>query len=118
MGGWKYLSDYYKSEEQFNGKKWYFQSIKLGLVTYSNCVTIGLNETSISLSVLPIFRIGHPPLLIPLNELQGTEYKGLVFKYVDINPRKATGQNIRFLKKQADRIEEFTRNGWQYKRCS
>ena len=118
MGGWKDLSEYYRTEEQFRGKNWYFQSLKLGIVNYNSCVTFGLNETSIFLSVLPIFRIGHPPLLIPLKELQGTEYKGLFFKYVDIIPQKAKGQTIRLFRKQADRIEQFTKNGWQYERRS
>jgi hypothetical protein len=118
MGGWNSLSEYYKSEEQFSGKKWYFQSLKVGWVNYNSCITLGVSETSIFLSVLPLFRIGHPTLSIPLQEFHGSEHRGLILSYVDINPEKGMGRTIRLFKKQADRIEHFTRNAWHYERLS
>jgi hypothetical protein len=117
LGGWRRLAAEYSTKEKFKGTKWGFQTIKVGLVNYGNCVSIGANTENLRLSVFPIFRIGHPPLNIPLNELRGTEFKGFLFRYVDLTTTK-TNANIRITKKQADRINQASINNWQYENRS
>jgi hypothetical protein len=34
-------------------------------VHFGNCLTTGADQSGLYLTVFPIFRIGHPPLLIP-----------------------------------------------------
>lgn len=117
-GGWRNLGKIYLADGAFDGKKWYFQSLKMGVVNYNSCVNIAANENSLYISVLPIFRIGHPPLNIPFSELQGKEYKGWIFRYVIIHTDKAKGTNIKLFKKQADRVEHLAKSRWRYDRCA
>ena len=119
LGGWKLLADCYPSRKPFQGKKWYFQIMRLGwAASYNSCVTLGANENSVFLSVLPIFRVGHPPMEIPLTEIRGNEYKGFLFTYVDIYTKKAKNTRIRLFRKQADRIEQAAGHTWKYQRRS
>ncbi len=118
FGGWRNLGSIYLADGNFAGEKFYFQSLKMGFVNYNSCVNIGVNENSIYISVFPIFRVGHPPLRIPLSEIQGKEYKGWFFRYVNIKAARAKDTNIKLFKKQADRIEQITKGTWQYERHS
>ena len=118
FGGWRRLNENYPDGDNFQGEKWYFQSIKMGSVNYSNCVNIGANNIDFCLSVLPIFRFAHAPIKIPFAEIRGKEHKGLIFRYVDIQTTKVPGIKIRLFKKQADRIEKTTNGVWRYERRS
>ena len=66
VGGWKILSRDYRANSAFDGKKMWFKSIGLRRgVSYNNCITAGADKYGLYLAVLPIFRVGHPPLFIP-----------------------------------------------------
>jgi hypothetical protein len=39
------------------------------MANYNNCVTIGANFQGIHLSVLFLFRVGHPPIFIPWEDV-------------------------------------------------
>ncbi len=116
-GGWSSLSDFYPDNKEFCGQKWGFQSIKVGAINYSTCVNLGANFDSLFLSVLPFFRVGHPPLNIPFKDLHGTEVKKFTFHYVDLTFSKSD-TNIRISKKQADRIIQASNNTWSYEKIS
>ena len=62
MGGWNSLGEYYRSAGAFSGKKWHMQSLRVGMVNYGSCVTLGADLSRLFMSVMFIFRIGHPNL--------------------------------------------------------
>lgn len=70
FGGWKTLSQDYQANSAFDGQKLWLKSVAMRRWTsYSNCVNIGANKYGLYLSVLSIFRVGHPPLFIPWTDI-------------------------------------------------
>jgi len=65
-GGWRILARDYRANSLFDGQKLWLKSATMRRWTnYNNCVNIGANKYGLYLSVLPLFRVGHPPLFIP-----------------------------------------------------
>ena len=70
FGGWQALSRVYRADSAFNDQKLWLKSVGIRRWTnYNNCITLGVNKYELYVSVLPIFRIGHPPLLIPWTDI-------------------------------------------------
>jgi hypothetical protein len=66
IGGWRILARDYCANSAFDGQKLWLKSAAMRRWTnYNNCVNIGADKFGLYLSVLPIFRVGHPPLFIP-----------------------------------------------------
>jgi len=104
IGGWSSLAKHYQSQTDFSGKKWHFQSGRLGLSNYSSCLTIGSNYHGLYLAVFPLFRVGHPPLLIPWSDITTAEHKGWLFSYRDFAFAKVPSIKLRVLRRLGDRI--------------
>ena len=47
-------------------------SARLGVVNYNGTVHVGVSPEGLHLSVMSIFRVGHPPLLIPWDEIEAS----------------------------------------------
>lgn len=70
FGGWQALSRDYRANSAFDGPKLWLKSVGIRRWTnYNNCITLGVDKYGLYVSVLPIFRIGHPPLLIPWTDI-------------------------------------------------
>ena len=70
IGGWRILARDYPAHSSFNGQKLWLKSVTMRRWTnYSNCVNMGANKYGLYLSVVLIFRIGHPPLFIPWTDI-------------------------------------------------
>ncbi|HYL47040.1 MAG TPA: hypothetical protein VEU52_08430 [Candidatus Limnocylindrales bacterium] len=82
VGGWTALSNRFQLREKFFGKTWPFLSARMRFLTrYGNCLEIGADQSGLFLSVFPLFRIGHPPLLVPWQEISiDSGESGLIFK--------------------------------------
>lgn len=65
IGGWRQLAESFPARGQPSGRRFIMQGMKVGLVTYSGCVTVYSSPEGIYLSVWLPFRLGHPPLFIP-----------------------------------------------------
>jgi hypothetical protein len=105
-GGWRILARDYRANSLFDGKKLWLRSIGIRKWTnYSNCITVGANKYGLHLSVLPIFRIGHPPLFFPWTEIS-TEAtsRRLLPDVVKFNFTKQPGVPIILSKRLAARI--------------
>ncbi|MFN0129890.1 MAG: hypothetical protein ACKV19_24765 [Verrucomicrobiales bacterium] len=70
IGGWHRLALRFPAREGPKGKKRRFQSAQIGWVNYSNCLTISAEKTGLYLSVLFLFRLGQPPLLVPWSAIR------------------------------------------------
>ena len=44
-------------------------------MNYGSCLTVVVSPVGLYLRVLPLFRVGHPPLLIPWADLHGLREK-------------------------------------------
>lgn len=69
LGGWTKLAKHYKFESHFEGQKWKFQSLNIGKTNYTNLVTVGSSSRGLYLSIFILFRLGHPSILIPWEQL-------------------------------------------------
>jgi hypothetical protein len=70
VGGFPKLVTHYGQRSTFVGQKWHWQSATIGWVNYGSCLTVGANATGIYIAPSAIFRLGHPPIVIPWSELQ------------------------------------------------
>lgn len=69
------------------------------------CLSIGVNREGLFLAVIPIFRIGHPPLFIPWHDISTEDRKQLIFfRAVKFIFRKCPDVHMVFSKKLAGRI--------------
>lgn len=93
LGGWHRLSRSYAVARAFAGtRRRRFCSVSFRPATnYGFCTTIGIEEVGLWLSVLPIFRLGHPPLLIPWSDLTATPARVWGTKAVELTFEQAPG---------------------------
>lgn len=81
IGGWNALAKSYRRGEstfriagQEEGVRFRWASLSMGLpffpANYGNCVTVFVGEQGIGVNVMPLFRVLHPPLLIPWNAIE------------------------------------------------
>ena len=105
IGGWSRLAEDYRSERPIEGRRWRFQSASMRFSTaYSNVLTIGASEAGLSLSVLFLFRLGHPPLFIPWSDLRKVGDGGFIMgQRLEIS--KAPTIALRLRNSLVDRIE-------------
>lgn len=61
----------------YSGERKTFQSIKIGLVNYRHMVHFESLPQGLHMSVLSVFKLGHPDALIPWHELEIHDNKGL-----------------------------------------
>ena len=86
LGGWWSLSQYYQSRPHNIRKKWLFQTAAMRFMTgYGNCLNVAVTDRGLLLSVLFIFRFGHPPLLIPWEDIRVEKYNSWMMKGIRLN---------------------------------
>ena len=90
VGGWAALAIVYGYSGEFRGDCLRLQSARMRWGTnYGSCLVVGANPLGLYLSVLFIFRIGHPPLFIPRREISMSQQKGRWFNSVVLRFRRA-----------------------------
>ncbi len=79
VGGWARLAARYaQGGRPFVGERRRFARVRLGwLANYGRTLDAGRGPAGIRLALLPLLAVGHPPLLIPWDELLSAETKGI-----------------------------------------
>ena len=62
---------------------------------YGNCLTVGAGYQGLYLSVLFLFRSGHPPLLIPWSDISVRTEKGRWFSWTEFRFSRAPSIPLR-----------------------
>lgn len=108
-GGWRILGRDYRAAAPFHGKKLWFKSAGMRYWTnYNNCITVGANKYGLYLSVLPIFRVGHPPLFFPWTDISTEEGTRRFFgDFVKFKFAKQPDVPVIFSEKCAARISKI-----------
>ena len=71
LSGWSRLAEQYRATQPFQGERWRFQSIQMRYLShYNNCVTFGADLQGLYIAMFFVVRAGHPPLLIPWQDLE------------------------------------------------
>jgi len=73
IGGWRRLAQVYQTSETPGGRGLFAHFVLVGIASYRNTVTVRITPAGLHLAVMPLFRVGHPPLLIPWHALRGGE---------------------------------------------
>ncbi len=78
VGGWSRLASVYRAEGEYTGPIWHFQTVRMGMTRYRGVLTAGATPEGLYLAVMPLFRVAHPPLWIPWNDVEIIEQAGLL----------------------------------------
>ena len=115
FGGWQALSRDYRTNSAFDGQKLWLKSVGIRRWTnYSNCITVGVNKYGLYVSVLPIFRIGHPPLFIPWLDISTEEgSRHLFFNIVKFEFARQPDVPMVFSRRLAERIFKMRQESQQ-----
>ena len=73
--GWRRLAERYPAAlrpEATEHRVASATSARIGLANYNGVLHVGVSPEGLHLSVMSIFRVGHPPLLIPWNEIEAS----------------------------------------------
>jgi len=69
FGGWGDLARRFPAAGKPPGQYYRFRSARVGGIGYMNVLTVGVCDEGLYLGVLFLFRLAHPPLLIPWSEV-------------------------------------------------
>jgi hypothetical protein len=70
FGPWRQLASSYGNRSNFVGQKWHFEWVWFNYWGSFSTVTFGVNNTGLYMAPWFVFRGGHPPIVIPWEELQ------------------------------------------------
>ena len=77
IGGWNQLGEKFRCTDPVTGTSWGLQSAEFRRgVSYGGGLRFTLTDRGLHLTCIPIFRIGHPPVLIPWQEIDAYPYRG------------------------------------------
>jgi hypothetical protein len=84
--GWALLARRFRADSRFLGQTWGWQSARMrALSNYNHCLTIGSDVSGLYMSIMFLFRLGSPPLLIPWIEVTlWRRRKILFFRFVEL----------------------------------
>ena len=114
ISGWALLARRFRSTSPFTGPTWRWQSCRMRWSShYGNCLTVGSDPTGLFLDILFLFRIGHPPLLIPWAEVSVRRRSQILFwSYVDLRLGREEQVPLQISAKLADRLRTPTGVNW------
>jgi len=76
--GWADLVSSYRRDHTFVGKRIGIISAGINGLSYSNCLLLKYNEEGIYIRPILIFRLFHPPVMIPWTETTATRDKKIL----------------------------------------
>jgi hypothetical protein len=112
-GGWASLARSFRYRSKFNGSKWRGESGRMrGIAHYRNCLVIGANAEGLYLAVFFPFRIAHPPLFIPWNEVTFSKIRIFFVPMVRFQLGKEHSVPFSVRESLANKIREAARSAW------
>jgi hypothetical protein len=82
------------------------------MMNYNRCLTVGANEQGLYLAMNPLFRLGHPTLFIPWNEISVQAQKRLFFDGTRFQLGRENPVPLWVRKSLAERLKTAAGNGW------
>jgi hypothetical protein len=113
ISGWSELARNYRATQGFVGRSWRFQSARFRWLTgYNNVLTVGANPQGLYLAVFPLFRIGHPPLFIPWQDVSVRPGRTLGFDIYKLDFRQAPSIHLQVRQSLGKRIGDAAGSAW------
>jgi hypothetical protein len=86
LGGWSRLAERFPAPGPANGTAFRWQSARLGLINYNNCLTIHISPEGLYLAVTALLRAGHWPVLIPWKDIHDAKSQRMLWaEYVSFD---------------------------------
>jgi len=104
IGGWGRLARAYRAAQPFTGQKWSWQTGWFGWARYRGVLTLGADSTGLSLEVMRLFRIAHPPLFIPWGDITTEERAGFLFPVTVLRFAQVPGVALSLLRGTAEQL--------------
>jgi hypothetical protein len=105
LSGWASLASHYRTDAPLDGSRFHFQSVGMRFgMNYGGCLTVGVNRKGLYLAVWFLFRIGHPPLIIPWCDITMTERKRFFIQQVVFRFDRCPSIPFIIYKRLADKI--------------
>jgi hypothetical protein len=82
------------------------------MMSYNNCLTVGSNPEGLYLAVLFLFRVGHPPLFVPWQDISVMTGKLLLWEWTEFRFRQAPGVWLRLYGGLGDELRAEARKSW------
>ena len=114
VSGWALLANRFRTDSPFPGKTWGWQSARLRWGSnYNNCLTVGSDPSGLYLSLMFIFRISSPPLLIPWPEVTVWRRRQfLFFRFVEFRLGREEQVPLLMREKLADSLRSAAGPSW------
>lgn len=114
FSGWWALSNSYLSDTYAVVKRWRFQSAVMRMMTgYGSCLTFGVTDRGLALSILFLFRPGHPPLHIPWEDIEADWHKPLLMtKRIRLTFKKVPGVPLIVREELAKELSKENEGRW------
>jgi hypothetical protein len=107
MGGWRALAEHYPAPSSVSGRRFRWRSGRMaGGVNYGGCLTLGAAPGGLYLAVLPMFRAGHPPLLIPWSDVTAREARTWLAEHVELQFARVPRATLRISRRLATPLLE------------
>jgi hypothetical protein len=108
ISGWRRISRHYRSTGTPQGVKLRFQSLGGRYATsYTGCINVVLTRQGLHLSVLFLFRVGHPPLSIPWTDISASEKRSPLFRGYILRLARCPDLPLLVTQRLAKRISDF-----------
>ncbi|MFY2564299.1 hypothetical protein ACN469_42300 [Corallococcus terminator] len=107
VSGWHGLARQYRAEGAKPRQLKNFVWGQVGWMQFRNCLAVGGDERGLYLVPNLIFRLFHPPLLIPWSEVQGRERKSVFFMKTDTFSVGDRSVRIRLLASEMEAFDSY-----------
>lgn len=110
-GGWEKLAGQYEFKGKFAGRL-FSASGQIGMANYGGILRLGADKSGFYIGVIFMFRIAHPPLYIPWEDIRAEEHKSFLTTQARISFAKVPDIALRIPKGTAVKLKELagTRN--------
>ncbi len=114
VSGWSLLANRFRTDSRFSGRIWGWQSARMRWgCNYNNCLTFGSDPSGLYLSIMFLFRLGSPSLLIPWPEVTvWSRRKFLFFRFVELRLGREEQVPLMMREKLADALRSAAGSGW------
>lgn len=70
LGGWRRLAAAYPATGAEATTTWRFRGGRMGFMNYKGVLDVGVSDAGLHLGVFLPFRVGHPPILVPWDQVE------------------------------------------------
>jgi Kef-type K+ transport system membrane component KefB len=109
VSGWRRLAERFASTFEYGGEVVAFVSARIGIANYSGMLILGAGDQGLYLVPIRIYRLFHPPLLIPWTEIVADVHERAVVPRVRLTFPSVPGKRILFYGRSAKACMPYVR---------